>query len=73
MAVNWLYISGFEPCTCHSGRVICFYYYCVLWCFNWYDLEINWIELNEMQPLAVSVYGPLKTILQWCLHWLDAQ
>jgi len=26
-----------------------------------------------MQPLAVSVYGPLKTILQWCLHWLDAQ
>ena len=38
----WLYISGFVPCTRHSGRVICFYYLCVLWCSNWCDLEINW-------------------------------
>jgi len=22
---GWLYVSGFVPCTCHSGRVICFF------------------------------------------------
>ena len=31
---GWLYISGFVPCTRHSGRVICFLKYCLSYDYN---------------------------------------
>ena len=42
------YLLDLEPETVHAIQVASsvFIIVHVLWCFNWCDLEINWIELN---------------------------
>ena len=75
---GWLYISGFVPCTRHSGRVICFFnivYLMMITDAIWNDKVKKGPERFGLTWETAAVRGPhqrrVASICGYCVH-MDA-